>query len=151
MVARFIASPPADQNAETYRQFLDLQSYLRQLEERITPIVDRRSVDAPWVVPSDWTPVPLVGGPITVPLGIYFWMVYGVVEGSTGAAVVDFRVTFTDGTIEDGPTIQVGQQTEPFQWVLYTIPGAGVTLEAQGTNVTILDGDRLTHRVGIGL
>lgn len=97
MSDRFIASPPADQSATTYRQFVELQRYLEQLETRIAPeTISGRLIIDPITDPVVWQPVALDPDPV---LGPGTWQVSSSVEitGVGGAGFIQFRINGVDG------------------------------------------------------
>jgi len=153
MVARFIASPPADQNTETYRQFQRLQGYLANLETRLAPLFGRATVN-PLVLTDAWQPLTLVQPAeraIPTEQAAYFVSMRLQITGSTANALAQLRIS-SGGESVTGDEVSIGNNTlESVTITASLFLGQGeVLLEARGITCEILAGRFDIHRIGAG-
>ena len=156
MAERFIAHPPGEQPVDTYRQFVELQRYLEQLEDRIAPLYGGAPVVAPVVLTDAYQTLTLQASVRGVPTeeAIYFCLLRLSVSGSTANAFLQIRLTggLDLGTVIEGAEVDIGNNSLEIATLAATFPitAGGIIIEVRGQDCTILSGSFDAHRVGAG-
>ncbi len=142
MAERFIAQNPGDQKPETYRQFVELQSYLTRLEERGRPsavlvAIDDITLTDAWQELQETNPSPPLAP------GFYMMSFVAIATGSTANAEAQFRVGVFEGGI-----ISVGNQRLTVTGMLAVPEGVSPVLEARGVSCALSSVSTTVFRVG---
>ena len=155
-VTPFIAHPPGDQNADTYRQFVELQRYIGRLEERIAPLYGGAPIVAPIVLTDAYQTVELQPSERGLPTleAIYFCLLRLSASGTTANAFLQIRLTggLDLGTVIEGSIVDIGNNSLEIATLAATFPifAGGIIIELRGQDCTVLSGAFDVHRVGAG-
>lgn len=146
MVKRFIAHPPGTQDADTYRQFVELQQYVQDLEDRIKPQAAIATVE-PLVLTDAYQDVPLSAPLGSTDPGVYQLRVDVVTEGSTGNAEIQFQWVLGQTLYPSGVS-SIGSQKLAVGSTVFATVSSGIKLQARGISAQILSGVKSASRVG---
>jgi len=147
MSDRFIAHNPGTQDADTYRQFVELQRYLEQLEDRLIPSKGNVTYGT-LVLDASWRLVPVLTAKLPPEPGVYASNVHMLVEGTSGTADVRFRWLSDTTPVSTGNVIDVSNNTLAISDTIYVNGSTDLRLQAKGNNASIVSGSVKLHRIG---
>ena len=148
MSSRFIASAPGDQLQATYRQFVELQRALEDMERRIAPeLVVGRYNDI--ILTDAWQAMTTSSLEGNYTEGLFNCAISGRADGSNANAEFQFRVTSGTNSAT-GDVVLVGNNVLGFTvFIPIEAGGDAAVLEARGLSCTLIGVTLNATRFGV--
>jgi hypothetical protein len=153
---KFTAYPPGTQDAQTFRQFQELQQYLDALEDALKPIFGGGDVDpVPVLDPVIWTELVLLSSTVPQISGVYWASLRLGMVGSNPTSQAQIRLTYIDwnGIPQEfiGGLVTIGiNDLVSVTWSGSVALGHSLQLWVRGTQVEVLEGRFNVSRQGTG-